>query len=82
MRYILNLIIAVNQFFATLIGGWPDETLSSYAWRMEVRGSKIAHVFREFIDFLFAWQNIPEGHCYAAMMEEKNRRQVPPELRT
>jgi hypothetical protein len=81
MNYLLNVIIGFDQLITTLIGGYPDETLSSYAWRMDIKGKKLGRFFRQLIDFLFSWQNIPEGHCYAAMMEEKTRKQVPPELR-
>jgi hypothetical protein len=81
MRYLINVIIGFDQFVTTLIGGWPDETLSSYAYRMDMKGNVLGKFFRRLIDFLFEWQGYPEGHCYASVREERERKQVPPELR-
>lgn len=33
MAYIKNVLIALDQLANALIGGWPDESLSSRAWR-------------------------------------------------
>jgi len=30
-RYVVNLLISIDQFFNTLLGGYPDETISSRA---------------------------------------------------
>lgn len=43
MSYGKNLLIAVDQLVNTLTGGWPDETLSSRAYRMAVDGHPLAH---------------------------------------
>jgi len=39
--YILRMLIAVDQFFNTLLGGLPDETISS-RWGRTQRTSRIA----------------------------------------
>jgi hypothetical protein len=75
--YLLNVLIAIDQLGTALLGGFPDETLSSYAYRMEVQ-RKPAGVFRRVIDALFWFQ--PQ-HCYKAYLSERNKRQMPPELR-
>ena len=77
MRYLLNILIALDQLGTTLVGGWPDETLSSYAHRLHTQGKPFGFI-RGVINALFFWQ---EDHCQWAYDDEKFRRQMPPELR-
>lgn len=81
MTYLLNILIALDQLGTALVGGWPDETLSSYAYRLEQQGKLGGRMFRPLIDWLFAWQGIPNGHCWLAWRQERIRDQFPPELR-
>lgn len=76
-RYIVNLLVAIDQLITALLGGWPDETLSSYAWRLEKQG-KFFGFTRRLIDGFFFWQ---DQHCYHSMLAERLRLQTPPELR-
>ena len=34
-----NILIALDQLINAVCGGWPDETISSRAWRWEERAS-------------------------------------------
>ena len=68
--------IAVDQLFNTLFNGWPDETLSSRAYRMDRDG--VRHWPRKLIDDIFFWQ---KEHCKGAYESERKGRQRPPELR-
>ena len=77
-RYLIHILIAVDQCGTALVGGFPDESLSSYAWRMERQGKFAGKLFRPLIDSLFFWQ---ENHCELSMNEERMRYQFPPELR-
>lgn len=79
--YLTNILIAIDQLGTTLVGGFPDETLSSYAYRMEQKGRLGGKVFRPVLDFLFSWQAYPGGHCFAAWTAERMRMESPPELR-
>jgi len=58
----------------TLGGAYPDETMSSAAFRME-RDGKFFGFFRPVIDFLFAF--IQDEHCKKAYESEKLRLQAP-----
>jgi hypothetical protein len=80
-RYLINILIALDQLVTTLIGGYPDESLSSYAYRMNVQRKPWGRIWRPIIDLLFSWQKIPGGHCLAAYQEERQRYQMPPDLR-
>lgn len=77
--YILNVLIGLDQFLTTLVAGEPDETLSSYAWRMERQGKPWGHVTRPSIDWLMSWYE--PNHCRRAYGAERERTQLPPELR-
>ena len=76
MKYLKNLLIAIDQFINSLIGGWPDETLSSRAYRWEHDGKR--SWTRKLIDAIFFWE---EKHCYTSYLSEREGRQLPPELR-
>ena len=76
-RRLDQIPIAIDQLINTLFGGWADETISSVAWRKRHEGKGWA-ILRRVIDTLFFWQT---NHCRTAYESEKNRRQLPPELR-
>lgn len=76
MTYSKKLLIAIDQLINALIGGWPDETLSSRAYRWEQ--DKQRSWTRKLIDAIFFWEN---DHCYGSYLSERDGRQLPPELR-
>lgn len=76
MSYIRRLLIAVDQLLNAVLGGWPDETLSSRAWRWEQDG--VRSWPRKFIDALFF---LSPDHCQESYESERKGRQLPPELR-
>lgn len=73
-RYLLNNAIAVDQMFNTVLGGSPDETLSSRAYRTEQQGKLFGRFFRPLIDLIFFFDPL---HCYQAYLAESTRRQLP-----
>ena len=79
-RYILNVLIGLDQLLTAIVGGYPDETLSSYAWRLERQRKLGGLIFRPAIDALFSLWEGP-GHCKRSFDDERLRRQMPPELR-
>lgn len=74
--YVEHVGIGLTQLLCTIIGGYPDESTSSYTYRRRIKGSKFAAVAEILIDSLFG-----PGHCERAYYSEINRTQVPPELR-
>lgn len=75
--YLWQNILAVDQLFNTLFGGFADETLSSRAYRAELNGTWWGRWTRPLIDKLFFWQ---EGHCAISFRSEMERKQLPPEF--
>lgn len=76
MTYGKSLLIAFDQFVNALLAGWPDETLSSRAWRWEKDGVRAWP--RRVVDALFFWE---KDHCRESYVSERDGRQLPPELR-
>lgn len=78
-RYLLNLLIALDQLVNTLIGGYPDETLSASAYLGEQDGKYLPSLMRPVIDFIF----LPWGkeHCKSAFDAERKRIQLPDEMK-
>lgn len=71
-----KILIAIDQLVNAIFNGWPDETLSSRAWRWEKDGIRAWP--RKLIDAVFFWDN---NHCRGSYENERNGRQLPPELR-
>ena len=76
MNFGRSVLIALDQLVNAILAGWPDETLSSRAWRWEKNG--VRSWPRRLIDALFFRE---KAHCRNAYLSEKARRQLPPELR-
>ena len=70
------VLIAIDQLLNSLFGGWPDESLSSRAHRLDRDG--VYHWPRKLIDGIFFWQ---KANCQGAYESERKGRQLPPELR-
>ena len=75
MKYILNILIAFDQLINTLVGGYPDETLSASAYLGEREGKIYGRIFRPLIDFLFL--PLQRDHCRRAFESEYNFSQRP-----
>ena len=77
-RYILNILIAIDQLANAVIGGMPDETLSARCWREQ----RLWAVY--VIDRLFFWDKDEDGdfnHCHSSYWHEMNRLDLPEEYR-
>lgn len=77
MNYLLQIAIALDQVANAILAGAPDETLSSRAHRMRVKGHRYWGWTAGAIDWVFFWQ---PGHCESAWRAEKLRLQQPPSM--
>jgi hypothetical protein len=71
-----RILIALDQLVNSICGGWPDEALSSRAYRWEKNGKRAWP--RKLIDTLFF---LDPNHCRESYESERTGRQLPPELR-
>lgn len=71
MKYLFNLLIALDQLVNALCNGTPDETISARCWRC--REVKSFNFLRKVIDLLFFFE---KDHCYNAYLAEVNRKQL------
>lgn len=77
MTYAKKVFIAVDQLInAVFLNGYPDETLSSRAWRWY--RDDVFYLPMLIIDAIFFWQ---EEHCKSSYESERADRQLPPEFR-
>lgn len=70
------IFISIDQLINTIFNGWPDETISSRAWRWHI-DNKRSWPYK-FIDTIFFWE---DKHCYNSYISEREGKQLPPELR-
>lgn len=56
-RYLKNILVSLDQLANTIIGGNPDETLSSRAYKLREKG---VYWPSNIINGLFWWQ---KNHC-------------------
>ena len=72
------VLIALDQLVNALAGGWPDETISSRAWRWHLSGARSWPC-----GLLDAAARLvgDRDHCRESYESERRGRQLPPELR-
>lgn len=71
-----NVWLAIDQLINTYFKGYPDESLSSRAWRWEQKGKRSWP--RKTIDALLFFD---KNHCQEAFQSERTGRHLPPEAR-
>ena len=76
MKYTLKIGIALTQGMNAVIGGWPDESISSRSYRQ--RHKAFWGKMYVVINYIFFWQ---KDHCKKAYNAEVERRHSPPETR-
>lgn len=79
---LMHLLIALDQLafvLVTLGAGFPDETLSSAAWRCEQQGRLGGRMFRPVIDAMFYVLTLgaEREHCQMAYRSEVQRMHLP-----
>ncbi|QYR20793.1 hypothetical protein KZ483_24035 [Paenibacillus sp. sptzw28] len=60
-RYVWNMLISIDQFFNTLAGGDPDETISSRAGKRAEKGCKACILLCKFLSLF------EKDHCYKSI---------------
>jgi hypothetical protein len=73
-RYTFSILYALDQLGNSILGGWPDETISSRCGR----GCARYWYWRWLAKFL-NW--LDPNHVWDAIKHERDNSQLPPELR-
>ena len=71
-QYSYQILIAVDQFLNTLLGGYPDETLSSRIYRhacLKNSPNRRWVIAYKAVNGLFFWQ---DDHCLLSYRRERN----------
>lgn len=66
-KYLKNLLISIDQLINTVFGGDPDMTISARLGRNYKNT-----LLEKLVDWMFSWQNHPQGHCENADEWEKD----------
>ena len=79
-KYLINVLIAVDQLVNTLFGGMPDETISAECFR---KSQEKGHYFYKILKFILdvCLSPIKQDHCEQAYLSEVYRKQLPPQYR-
>lgn len=72
--WFFQVLIGLDQFLNTIIGGQADETLSSWAYRTH-KARKPLGFLMVWIDWLFFWQT---NHCFSSFVSGEVRRLTSP----
>lgn len=83
---LLHLLVAVDQLLyvvLTLGRGYPDETLSSAAYRADRSGRILGRIFRPSIDAIFFTLTVgrERNHCENSYLSERRRAHLPQSMR-
>ena len=71
-RYLFNVLIGIDQLANTLIGGYPDETISSRAGKGRIMGSPFWTVAAFVIDLLFL--PFERNHCFKSIEYDEGKK--------
>lgn len=80
-RRILNILISLDSFVLVLLTlgkAWPGETISSAAYRAELKGGYFACA-RPVIDWLFS--SLQSQHCYESWRYAITKSNLPEDMR-
>ena len=80
IKYIENLLIAIDQLINAILGGSCDETISALCYR---KSQEKGHYFYKILKFILdvCLSPIRQDHCEQAYLSEVCRKQLPPEYR-
>lgn len=78
-QYFWHIFIALDQLANAFLRGEPDETLSSRAFRLSLKGKWWRWQISRFVIDMLAWP-FERDHCYKSYLSELRRHQMPKEF--
>jgi hypothetical protein len=73
MKYIMNLLVSLDQFVNTVAGGDPDETISSRAAKAEAEGKRWGCILCGLLN------RIQKDHCKRSLEPDEGARAIIPD---
>ena len=71
-RYIKNVLVGFDQFINTLLGGDPDETISSRLGKRARQGDRMSCLMCKLLHWL------DRDHCEKAIEQDEGKRAIIP----
>lgn len=80
IKYLENLLIAIDQLINAIFGGSCDETISALCYR---KSQEKGHYFYKALKFILdiCLSPFKQNHCEQAYLSEVYRKQLPPNYR-
>ena len=76
MQYLINLLMAVDQFLSTVLGGHPDDTISQRLGRAHLSGNRgLTDKVRSIIDFVCELFG-EKDHCVNSLFGRTNAKEL------
>lgn len=72
-KYLWNILVSIDQFANTILGGDPDETLSSRAAKAEGKGSRWGCLLCRFLGM------IDDNHCGKSREADEGKAALSPQ---
>lgn len=67
-KYLVNILISIDQFFNTILGGDPDETISSRLGKCKEKGNRFCILTCKLLTKAFSRFGIEtKEHCIEAI---------------
>jgi hypothetical protein len=76
IQYLINMAFAFDQFFSTVLGGHPDETISQRLGRASLAGNKTASKFRFVVDEIVFTLTGEENHCLKSLYGSTKAKEI------
>lgn len=76
--YVISVFTAMSQLLNSILGGYPDETFCSRAWRGKAEGNSKWGLAVSVLNSIFFWH---ENHCRGAYLEEISLYQTDPSIK-
>ena len=78
-QYFWNILLGLDQLVNVILGGMPDETISSRCHRKAKAGQWFWKSASKVVDKIFFWD---KRHCQSSFENEKVGKHLPEELRS
>lgn len=76
IQYLINLLFALDQFFSTILGGHPDDTISQRLGRAYVAGYTRTEPFRIALDWIVFVVFGEDNHCLRSLSGKSNVKEL------
>lgn len=76
-QYLVNLLMGIDQFVSTILGGHPDDTISQRLGRAKVHGGGVVvNFFSLTVDSIAYFLAGESNHCVASLSGKTSAKEI------